>query len=117
VAAPTFNDEAARPGARRTSSASGVRWAYLESRKRAATAALTVNRPGNRGTGWRRGDSWHHLKRCKWVLGSTRTMPLKPTGRCLSAGAVVLGLMVRRGFTFRTSDNWSVRCDGLMRRR
>ncbi len=61
--------------------------------------------------------SWYHLKRSNWVLGSTSTMPRRPTDGCRSAGAAVLGLMVRRGFTSRTNDNWSVRCNGLMHSR
>jgi hypothetical protein len=32
---------------------------------------------------------------------------------CRRCGA----LMVRRGFTSRTNDNWSARCNGLMRSR
>jgi hypothetical protein len=38
-------------------------------------------------------------------------------GRMWSAGAAVLRLMVRRGFTPRTNDNWGARCNGLMRSR
>ena len=68
-------------------------------------------------TGLEVGRSWYHLKRCKWVLGSTSTIFRRPTDGCQSAGAAALRLMVRRGFTSRTRDNWSVRCDGLMRSR
>jgi hypothetical protein len=108
---------ALRPGARHNLDRIGRTLGYLESRGRAARAGVDSEPTGQSPSGLEVGRSWNHLKRCKWVLGSTSTMSLRPTDGCPSAGAAVLGLMVRRGFTSRTKDNWSVRCDGLMRSR
>jgi hypothetical protein len=74
-------------------------------------------RTGQSSSGLDEGRSWYHLKHCNWVLGLTSTMPRRPTDGCRSAGAAVLSLMVRRGLTPRTSDNWNARCNGLMHSR
>jgi hypothetical protein len=87
---------------------------YLESRERVATSG---ERTGQSSSGLDEGRPWYHLKYCNWVLGSTSTMPRRPTDGCRSAGAAVLRLMVRRGVTSRTNDNWNARCNGLMRNR
>ena len=86
----------------------------LESRERAATSG---ERTGQSSSGLDEGRSWYHLKHCNWVLGSTSTMPRRPTDGCPSAGAAVLRLMDRGGVTSRTNDNWNARCNGLMRSR
>ena len=111
------HDGGATTGARHNLDRIGRTLGYLESRGRAARAGVDSEPTGQSPSGLEVGRSWYHLKRCKWVLGSTSTMSLRPTDGCPSAGAAVLGLMVRRGFTSRTRDNWSVRCDGLMRSR
>ena len=85
--------------------------------KTSGNGGVESERTGQSSSGLDEGRSWYHLKHCKWVLGSTSTMSLRPTDGCRSAGAAVLRLMVRRGFTSRTNDNWSVRCNGLMRSR
>jgi hypothetical protein len=77
--------------------------------KRAKTATSKVNGTGQSSSGLGRGRSWYHQKCCKWVLGSTATIRPRPTDGCPSAGAAALKLTVRRGFTYRTNDNWSVR--------
>jgi hypothetical protein len=61
--------------------------------------------------------SWHQLKYCKSVLGSTSTMPPRRTAGWPSAGAAVLRPTVRRGVTSRTNDEWNGRCNGLRRSR
>ena len=79
--------------------------------------SVDSERTGQSSSGLDEERSWYHLKRSNWVLGLTSTMPRRPTDGCPSAGVAVLGLMVRRGFTPPTNDNWSAHCNGLMHSR
>jgi hypothetical protein len=79
--------------------------------------ATSGERTRQSSSGQDEGKSWYHLKHCNWVLGSTSTMPRRPTDGCPSAGAAVLRHMVRKGVTSRTNDNWNARCNGLLRSR
>jgi hypothetical protein len=116
VAAQTSARRGSTTGRDTTSPAPDVR-SVTSNHENEGNGGVESERTGQSSSGLDERRSWYHLKRCKWVLGSTSTMPRRPTDGCQSAGAAALRLMVRKGFTSRTNDNWNVSCDGLMHSR